>query len=129
VGISFNVSFNKKVPPQDKLGDDHIALGAGLARLDKLAAARGLPTLGQFVSIDPEQVAELSGLDPEELGVPAVQWFDVASGLAAVGALAALLRDEPKVIGKAAALLADLEQVERELAAAKSAKHGSTFAC
>jgi hypothetical protein len=99
-----------------------MALAAGAERLDKLAAARGLATLGQFVSIDPEQAAELSGLDPEELGVPAPQWFDPASGLAAVRELAGLLRGEPKVVTREAALLADLEQVAEELAAAERRK-------
>jgi hypothetical protein len=122
VGISFNVAFHKRVPPYGKLGGDHIALGASAERLDQVAAARGLLPLGQFGSIDPEQVAELSGLDPEELGLSAPQWFDPGAGLEAVRALAALLRDEPKVIAKASALLADLEHVEQELAAAQQRK-------
>ena len=113
MGISFNVAFNKPVPPYGKRGGDHTALGAGAERLDRVAAARGLSTLMQFVSIDPEQVAELSGLDPEELGVPPLQWFDPAPGIAAVQALATLLRNEPKVIAKGAALLQELVQVSR----------------
>jgi hypothetical protein len=122
VGVSFNVAFNKKVPPYDKLGGDHMALGEGGERLDKVAAARGLATLNQFVSIDPEEAAELSGLDPEELGLPPLEWFDPAAGLAAVRGLAALIRAEPKVVPKGAALLADLEAVEQELAAAQQRK-------
>ena len=122
MGISFNVAFNKKVPPHDKLGGDHMALGAGGERLDKVATARGLATLNQFISIDPEEAAELSGMDPDELGLPPLEWFDPAAGLAAVRALAALLRAEPKVVPKGAALLADLAAVEQELTAAQQRK-------
>jgi hypothetical protein len=119
VGISFNVAFNRPVPPYDKLGGDHMALGAAVDRLDKVASSRRLATLGQFVSIDPEEAAELTGLDPDELGLPPLEWFDPAAGLAAVRALAGLLRDDPKAVRDGAALLADLEEVERELAAAQ----------
>jgi hypothetical protein len=119
MGISFNVAFNKNVVPYGTLGRDHMALVAGGKRLDKLAAARGLPTLGQFVSIDPEEAAALSGLNAEELGLLPLQWFGPAAGLAAVRALAGILRDNPKVVPKGPALLADLEQVEQELAAAQ----------
>lgn len=96
-----------------------MALGVGWERLDKVAADRGLATLNQFVSIDPEEAAELSGMDPDELGLPPLEWFDPAAGLAAVRALAALLRTEPKVVPGAAALRAELETVERELTAAQ----------
>jgi hypothetical protein len=122
VGISFNVAFSKKIPPYGTLGGDHAALGAGGERLDKVATARGLATLSQFVSIDPGEAAELTGLDPDELGLPPVEWFDPAAGLAAVRALAGLLRAEPKVVPKGAAVLADLEAVEQELAAAQQRK-------
>jgi hypothetical protein len=122
MGISLNVAFDKEVSPFGKLGGDHTALGAGGRRLDKLAAARGLATLGQFLSMDPNEAAELSGLDPGELGLPPLRWFDPASGRAAVGALAGLLRDNPQAVPKAAAILADLEQVAKELAAAQQRK-------
>ncbi len=36
MGISFNLAFSKKVPPYGKLGRDHMALGAGSERLDKV---------------------------------------------------------------------------------------------
>ena len=70
MGISFNVAFDKKVPPYGTLGGDCMALGSASERLDKAAEKRGLATLGQFVSMDPEEVAEMSGLDVEELGLP-----------------------------------------------------------
>lgn len=122
MGMSFNVAFKKKVPPYGKLGGDNMALGASYQRLDKVATARGLAGLEQFVSIDPEEAAEMSGLDPEDLGLPPLEWFDAGEGLAAVNALSELLRAEPKAMKNGPALLADLEKIGQELAAAKKAK-------
>jgi hypothetical protein len=119
MGISFNVAFDKEVPPYGKLGGDHMTLGAGGERLDRVATARGLPTLRQFVSVDPEEVAEVFDLDPEELGLPPLRWFAPAAGLEAVRALVGLLRNDPRAVPNPAAMLADLEQLHQELAAAE----------
>ena len=122
MGISFNIAFEKEVPPYGKLGGDHMALGAGGEHLDRVATARGLPTLGQFVGVDPGAAAEMFGVDPEELGLPPLQWFEPAAGLAVVRALAGLLRDDPKAVPDGAAIRDDLEQIQQELTAAEPRK-------
>jgi hypothetical protein len=122
MAISFNVAFKKKVAPYGGLGGDHTALGAALNRLNKMATARGLTPLGQFVSMDPAQAAEMAGLDPEELGLPPLAWHNPVLGLAAVRALVAVLRGAPKAVPRGADVLADLEVVEQELLAAKQRK-------
>jgi hypothetical protein len=113
------VAFDKDVPPYGTLGGDNMALGSDSARLDQLAHDHELPTLDQFVVIDPDEAAEITGMDPADLGLPPVQWFDAAPGLTAVRALAELLRQNPAAVPPSVARLADLEEVERELAAAE----------
>jgi hypothetical protein len=122
MGMSFNVAFNKKVPPYDTQGADYTTLGSSIEKLDKIASKRGLPTLGQFQFVDIEEMAELFGLDSSEIGLPAKQWHPAADGIAAVQGMIALLRSEPKVIPKSAAILVELEAVEQELIAAQSRK-------
>jgi hypothetical protein len=122
MGMSFNVAFNKKVAPYDKLGADHIALGAAVERLDKAAKKNKLATLGEFHSIDPEEAAEMFDMDPEEMGLGPLQWFDAEKGLAAVRALMTFLRENPKAVPKSSEVLTDLEEVEQELQAASKQK-------
>jgi hypothetical protein len=125
MGMSLNVAFNKKVARYDKLGADHVALGASVERLDKVAKTRKLATLGQFHSIDPEEAAEMFDLDPEATGLPPLQWFDPEKGIAAARALIALLRENPRAVSRSSAVLSDLEEVEKELVAAL--KHKAKF--
>jgi hypothetical protein len=125
MGMSFNVAFDKKVAPFGKLGADHMALGAGVERLDKVAKTRKLATLGQFHSIDPDEAGEKFGMDPEEMGLPPLQWFEPAKGLAAVRPLIPLLRENPKAVPRSSEVLSELEAVEQELVAAS--KHKAKF--
>src|SRR5262245_12809946 len=122
MGMSFNVAFNKKVAPYDKLGADHMALGPAVERLDKAAKKSKLATLGEFHSVDPEDAAEMFDMDPEEMGLGPLQWFDPEKGLAAVRGLIAFLRENPKAVPKSSEILADLEEVEQELLAASKHK-------
>ncbi len=128
MGVSFCVVFRKKVPPYGTLGGDNMALARGYERLDKAAAARGLPTLEQFVSQDPDEMADLLDMDPEEMGLPPIQWFPPAEGLATVRALASFLREDPKAVSQGVVLLEELGRVEAELAAAVGRKSEFRFA-
>jgi hypothetical protein len=128
MGMSFNVAFNKKVAPHGKLGADHTALGAGVERLDKVAKKCRLATLGEFHSIDPQEAAEMFGMNPEEMGLPPLQWFDPEKGLAAVRGLLALLRENPKALAHSSDVLSDLEKVEQELLAASKQQAKFHFA-
>lgn len=122
MGITLSVVFSKKVAPYDKLGGDHMALGDGMERLDKVAKKHKLTPLNDFHSIDPAEAAEMLDMDPEELGLPPLQWFDPEKGLAAVRGFIALLRENPKAVAKSAEILEDLEEIEQELVAASKQK-------
>jgi hypothetical protein len=128
MGMSFNVAFNQKVAPYDKLGADHVAVGDSMERLDKVAKKHKLAMLSEFHSIDPEEAAEMFDMDPEEMGLPPLQWYDPEKGLAAVRGLITLLREDPQAIPKSSAILKDLEEIVLELLAASKQKAKFHFA-
>jgi hypothetical protein len=57
-------------------------------------------------------------LDAEELGLPPVEWFAAADGLAAVRALIAHLNSHPDAVRNQPDVLDDLTNVAAEVAAA-----------
>ena len=126
MGMSLNVAFNKKVAPYDTIGADHTTLGDMIDQLEKIAKKSKLASLMQFHSMDPEEAAELFDIDPEEAGP--LKWFDPKKGLVAVRGFITLLRENPKVIPKAAEILEDLESIEKELVAASEQKAKFHFA-
>ena len=119
MATTFYVAFDKPVPPYGTRGGECPALAAEHAALDRLANAHGLPTLDRFVGMAPAAPATATGEDPADRGRPLPRWYDPAAGRTAVQALAQFLRDNPAAISRSAAMLAELEQVERELAAAE----------
>jgi hypothetical protein len=128
MGVSFSVIFKKKVPPYGTLGPDHVALANGYEKLDKAASKQKLPTLGPFLSADPDELramAEDLGADPEELEGPELspeQWFDAADGLSAVRALVEFLKRQPTAVPQSTQLRDDLTAIETELTKAASSK-------
>lgn len=120
--MTLSVVFNKKVTPYDTLGADHVALGDAIERLEKVSKKNKLASLSEFHSIDPEEAAEMFDMDPAEMGLPPLQWFDPARGLAAVRGLITLLRENPKAVPKTSEILDDLEEIEQELGAASKQK-------
>jgi hypothetical protein len=122
MGTAFCVVFKKDVPPHGKLGGDCMALAKGYEKLDSVAQAKGLLSLGAFLSQDPDELAEIMEMDAKEMGLPPVEWFSASDGLAAVQALIAHLRANPKTIAKAKEMMSELEQMETELRAATRSK-------
>jgi hypothetical protein len=128
MGVAFCVVFQKEVAPYGTLGGDGMALAKGCEKLDAIAEANGLRTLGSFLSGDPEEVADMVGMDAEELGLAQEEWFNAKDGLTAVQALIAHLRDHPKAVAKGKEMLSELERVEVELADAVRRKVKFHFA-
>ncbi len=122
MGMTLSVVFNKKVAPYGTLGADHVALGDAIERLDKVAKKNKLTLLSEFHSVDPEQAAEMFDMDPEEMDLPPLQWFDSAKGVAAVRGFITLLRENPKAVAKTPEILEDLQQIEQELLAGSKQK-------
>src|SRR6185503_14503272 len=112
MGVAFCVVFKKAVPPYGTLGGDNMALASGYEKLDKVAEAKGLPTLGSFLSQDPDELADLLDMDVAEMGAPPEEWFKAADGLAAVEALIAYLRTNPKAVPKSKDILEELTEIE-----------------
>jgi hypothetical protein len=125
MGVAFCVVFKKDVPPHGKVGGDNKALAKGYEKLDAVAETNGLRTLESFLSQDPEEIADMLEMDADEMGLPPEEWFSASDGLAAVQALTAHLRANPKAIGKAKEMLPELDQVAAELTAA--ARHKVKF--
>ncbi len=128
MGLSLNIAFKKNVSPFGKLGADHPAVGNALQRLDNLAKKHKVAALSNFHSVDPEEAAEMLDMDPEELGLKPLEWFDPKHGLEAVQALSQLLRDHPKAIAKSAEILKELETIAQELSQAQKQKAKFHFA-
>jgi hypothetical protein len=122
MGVAFCVVFSKDVPPHGTVGADYMALAKAYEKLDALAEKNGLRTVGSFLSQDPEELAEMMDMDVEEMGAPPEEWFVAADALAAVQALIAHLRSNPKAVPKPKETLAELQQVQTELTAAVKAK-------
>src|SRR5262245_23799982 len=116
MGASFNVVFEAAVPPHGTLGGNNPSLVKAQGKLDRVARDAGLTSLDNFESYDPQDVAAEFDLDPVELGLPSVEWFTAADGLAAVRALMAHLNADPAAFPRPRDLLADLASVETELA-------------
>ena len=122
MGVSLNVAFSKKVAPYGTLSEDHPALSAGLDRLDKILEKAGLPTLGQFVSMDPAEWEEMDPEDPKATALPPLRWFAPSDGLIVVEAAITRLRARPKALSWSTPALAELEQLRAELTAAEKRK-------
>lgn len=124
MGVSLSVMFDKPVG-RSRTPDEFNALGNGLEGLDKVLTKAGVPTLGRFVSLDPDDCQDMDPDDPAALGMPPLAFFRPKDGRAAVRAVAGYLRQNPKKVPYSADLLAELELVEKLLAEAE--KKGAKF--
>jgi len=82
--------------------------------LDAVASQLGVKPISEFISIDPEQTAELMGMDISDIKLPPPQQFSAQDGLATVRALLSRPEAQPAI--------QDLKDCERILSAA--AEHG-----
>src|SRR5687767_7918545 len=98
MGASFCVIFESDVPPRGTLGGDNPAVLKAQRKLDRVARDAGLRSLDEFESYDPQDAAGDFDLDAEELGLPPVEWFAAADGLAAVRALVIQLHSHPEAV-------------------------------
>ena len=121
MGASFCVIFESDVPPLGTLGGDNLAVLKSQRKLDRVARDAGLRSLDEFESDDPQYAVADLDLDPDELGLPPVEWFAAADGLTAVGRLIAHLNARPAAVPRQQDVLADLAAVEAELAQADRA--------
>lgn len=99
---------------------DGKALSGAIEQLDAVAEELGLPKLSTFLSMDPEEVAAVGGLDPADL--PPMQWFAPAKALPTVRALLEHVEKHPKAVGSAKRVTADLKALEELLVLAQKKK-------
>jgi len=73
-------------------------------QIDVLARKLGLQPLEDFISFEPEALAELmedmKGPNGEAIELPEEQWFDAADGLRTIGGLLAHLQGNPEELAK-----------------------------
>jgi hypothetical protein len=128
MGVALYVALEKEVPGFDASSVCGKCLEKAQTKLDGIAKEHGLPPLGDFISVAPEDMLaffEGEGGMPEGLEVPAEDWFDPAEGLRTVRGLLSYLRDHPASVKQARGVRDDLEAAEQVLAAAK--EHGVRF--
>jgi hypothetical protein len=121
MGMSFCTIFEAAVPEYGTLGGDNPDVYRRKEALDQWATDHGLTPLAAFESYDPEDVADVMGLDELPAGLPPVQWFPAADGLAAVQALIDYMTPRPDAISRQAGIMDDLAAIADELTAAEQA--------
>lgn len=88
--------------------------------LQGLCGAAGVRSLLDFVSEDPEELADFldgEGIElDEEAEIAPEEWFAPEDGLAAIRGLIEHLRENPGAVGNAAAVIDDLSDYEAVLA-------------
>ncbi len=95
-----------------------------LDELERLAIAAQAPSLGSFLSANPDAMAacaENEGVDLDTAQLPPEEWFSPAEGLRAVIALRAQLQKDPQ-LSRNTVLREELSALERVLAAAQECK-------
>jgi hypothetical protein len=124
MGAALHVSLDRDVPGVDAASVGGKALARTLERLDAMAEARGLTPLAAFISVSPEEAADVLGFeegDAELADVPESQWRAPAEGLSTVRGLLGALREAPDALPRSAQVVVDLEACERVLTAAAAA--------
>lgn len=120
MGAALYIALETEIPEFDSFVNGK-ALSAAERLLDRAAKKLGITPLMSFFSIDPQEAADfldeemLDDQSAESIGVPPEQWFEPSDGLQTVRALQQHLRDEPKTVRNAEAVLNDLEEFEAVL--------------
>ena len=109
MGTAYYIVLENKIDGLDTRMDGK-RLARQLESLDAVARDLGVSPLTDFVSLDPDSMADLLGDDADAIPMSPVRQFSAEDGLASVRAL--LLRPE------AQAALHDLKDCERILTAA-----------
>jgi len=107
--------FEVAVPPHGTLGGDNPAVLRRQRQLDRVAADNGLTPLNAFLC---EDDADHAAAPP---GLPPAQWFPASAGALAVRALIDHLTAHPNAVSSQADVLAELVEIEKELADAERA--------
>ena len=106
-------------------GFDPFVNGKGIARevqrLSKVAAALGLKTPDDYVSISGAEAGSMAEEFDigEEVETPPERWFDAEEGLAWVARLRAHLQSNPQAVKDSVSVLEHLAEYERVLSQAK----------
>jgi hypothetical protein len=116
MSVALYVALERDVPGIDASAVCGKFLSRAQKQLDAIARRQALTPLEDFVSMDPQEVADLFGAIPEGL---TEQWFEPSEGLKTVRGLLNYLRQDPSGIRNAREVCADLEATERVLAAAR----------
>ena len=90
-------------------------------QIDAVAERLGVSPLSGFFSRDPRAIVDYlrqQGVEPDMDALPDEEWYEPAEGLATVRGLLAHLRIEPDDVPEPVRIIADLEEIERALAAA-----------
>lgn len=122
MGAALSIALDRDVPGVDASSVDGKSLARALTRLDRLAEERGLTPLASFISVSPEEAADVLGFEDGDAegssAVPESQWSAPDEGLATVRGLLEALRADPDALPRSEQVVADLEACERVLAAA-----------
>ncbi len=109
---------------------DGKALASAWDSLSAAAKELGIRDIEDFVSCDPEELADfLDDIGPEDSAqVPAEQWFEPGEGLDWIVKLSDHLQRNPKSVANSSDVLADLNDYKKVLEAASNMKARWHFA-
>jgi hypothetical protein len=119
VGAALFIVLEREVNGIDAGAVSGKSLSRHLEWLDDVARKRGVRSLSQYISVNPEEAAgflEDEGVDTAALSLPSEQWFDAVEGMQTIGAL--LDHAQSQKPGESG-LLQDLKACQHVLEAAR----------
>ena len=124
MGAAMYPVFKEPIEPGNPMVDGK-CLAHNDRRLDRAAKAAGVEPLGAFFGMGADAMADLLGLEADELDLPdeadaEEKWFSAAEGLRTVRALLTWIRASPGSLKDEAGVIDELVECERQLAIAEA---------
>ena len=117
MGVAYFIVLDRKIDGLDASMSGK-ALAAASPALDELAQRLGVSPLSEFISVDPEAMADFlegEGTEPGGQPLPAMRQFPATAGLATVQALMKYIEANPNAVKDSAWVLNDLKDCQRIL--------------
>jgi hypothetical protein len=122
MGLGLYLSLEREIAGVDPLGIDGKSLARAQFVLDRIAREQQIRPLKSLLCVDRKEAMDFLedvGLDPDEIRLPEEEWFAASDGRATVARLLSHLRQSPDSVPNADRVIADLEAIEKVLAAAE----------
>lgn len=123
MGLGLYISLERDISGVDPLAIDGKSLARAQFTLDVVAREHHVPTIRSLLCVDRQEAMDFLediGVDPDEVKLPEEQWFAAAEGRRTVATLLNHLRTAPHIVANHDRVVADLEAMDKVLAAAEA---------